>query len=228
MSQAQQQATGLEGHGIVNVARVYWNLSTPALYEEAVRRREALISVDGPLVCRTGQHTGRSPNDKFIVREPSSEDKVWWSKVNRAIDPAQFEAVHQRMLNYCEGKELFVQDCYAGADPAYRLPIRVITERAWHSLFARHLFIPEPDARVRAEHEPQFTVVDFPGFTATPATDKTNSETFILVNFAKRLVIIGGTNYGGEIKKSIFTVMNYLLPLRDTMPMHCSANVGPD
>jgi phosphoenolpyruvate carboxykinase (ATP) len=227
MSQAQQQETGLEGHGIKNVARVYWNLSVSALYEEAVRRREASISVDGPLVCRTGQHTGRSPNDKFIVREPSSEDKVWWSKVNRPIEAAHFDALHQRMLNYCEGKELFVQDCYAGADPRYRLPVRVITEQAWHSLFARHMFIEATDAVGRPVHEPEFTVIDLPGITADPKAHGTNSEVFILLNFAKKLVLIGGTSYAGEIKKSIFTVMNYLLPLRNVLSMHCSANVGP-
>ena len=226
MAQAQQQGTGLEGHGITNVTRVYWNLSIPALYEEAVRRREALISVEGPLVCRTGQHTGRSPNDKFIVREPSSEDKVWWSKVNRPIDAAQFDAVHQRMLNYCEGKELFVQDCYAGADPRYRLPVRIITEQAWHSLFARHMFIEVPEASGGPAHTPEFTVIDMPGLTADPKQHGTNSEVFVLLNFAKKLVLIGGTSYAGEIKKSIFTVMNYLLPLRDVMSMHCSANVG--
>ena len=225
MAQAQQE-TGLEGHGITNVSRVYWNLSTPALYEEAVRRREALISVEGPLVCRTGQHTGRSPNDKFIVREPSSEDKVWWSKVNRPIEAAQFDAVHQRMLNYCEGKELFVQDCYAGADPRYRMPVRIITEQAWHSLFARHMFIEVPGASGGPAHEPEFTVIDLPGLTADPKEHGTNSEVFVLLNFAKKLVLIGGTSYAGEIKKSIFTVMNYLLPLRDVMSMHCSANVG--
>ena len=226
MAQAQQQETGLEAHGIKNVARVYWNQSVPALYEEAVRRREASISVHGPLVCRTGQHTGRSPNDKFIVREPSSEQKVWWSHVNRPIDGEYFDAVHQQMLNYCEGKELFVQDCYAGADPRYRLPVRIITEQAWHSLFARHLFIEVPDAAGREAHTPQFTVIDMPGFTADPKAHGTNSEVFILLNFSKKLVLIGGTSYAGEIKKSIFTVMNYLLPLRDVMSMHCSANVG--
>jgi phosphoenolpyruvate carboxykinase (ATP) len=227
MAQAQQQETGLEAHGITNVARVYWNLSVPALYEEAVRRREALMSVDGPLVCRTGQHTGRSPNDKFIVRESSSEDRVWWSKVNRGIDARHFDAVHQQMLSYCEGKELFVQDCYAGADPRYRLPARIITEQAWHSLFARHMFIESPDAVGRAVHTPEFTVIDLPGLTADPKTHGTNSEVFILLNFAKKLVLIGGTSYAGEIKKSIFTVMNYLLPLRNVMSMHCSANIGP-
>ena len=226
MAQAQQQGTGLEVHGITNVTRVYWNLNTPALYEEAVRRREALISAAGPLVCRTGQHTGRSPNDKFIVREPSSEDKVWWSNVNRAITAPQFDAVHQRMLNYCEGKELFVQDCFAGADPRYRLPVRIITEQAWHSLFARHMFIEVPDATGRPAHTPEFTVIDLPGLTADPKQHGTNSEVFVLLNFAKKLVLIGGTSYAGEIKKSIFTVMNYLLPLREVMSMHCSANVG--
>jgi phosphoenolpyruvate carboxykinase (ATP) len=227
MTQAQQ-ATGLEVHGLHNVARVYWNLSVPALYEEAVRRREGSISVDGPIVCRTGQHTGRSPNDKFIVREPSSAEQVWWSKVNRPIEAAHFDALEQRMLRYCEGKEVFVQDCYAGADSRYRLAVRVITEQAWHSLFARHMFIQAKGAEGRAVHAtPEFTVIDVPGLTADPKTHGTNSEVFILLNFAKRLVLIGGTSYAGEIKKSIFTVMNYILPLRNVMSMHCSANVGP-
>ena len=221
-----QQATGLEEHGIQNVARVYWNLSVPALYEEAVRRREALMAAEGPLVCRTGQHTGRSPNDKFIVREPSSEDKVWWSKVNRPIEPQFFEALHRRMANYVEGRELFVQECFAGADPRYRLRIRIITEQAWHSLFARHMFIDLPDAGDRPAHTPDFTVIDMPGLHADPSSNGTNSEVFILLNFARKLVLIGGTSYAGEIKKSIFTVMNYVLPLRNVLSMHCSANVG--
>ncbi|HET7617958.1 MAG TPA: phosphoenolpyruvate carboxykinase [Vicinamibacterales bacterium] len=227
MSQTQEMS-GLEAHGIQNVARVYWNLSIPALYEEAVRRREALISIDGPIVCRTGQHTGRSPNDKFIVREPSTEQHVWWSKVNRALVPENFDAVHERMLTYLEGKELFVLDAHAGADPKYRLPIRVITEQAWHSLFARHMFIPETDPNARATHKPQFTLIDMPGLTAEPRKHGTNSEVFILLNFAKKLVLIGGTTYAGEIKKSIFTVMNYLLPRQQVLSMHCSANVGAE
>src|SRR5512134_2942911 len=226
MSQAHP-ATGLEHHGITNVARVYWNHSVPALYEEAVRRREAIISADGPLVCRTGQHTGRSPNDKFIVQEPSSADRVWWGKVNRPIAPRHFDALHQRLLNYVEGRELFVQDCYAGADPRYRLPVRVITEQAWHSLFARHIFIDVPDTTGVPAHKPEFTVIDMPGLHAEPGLHGTNSEVFIILNFARRMVLIGGTSYAGEIKKSIFTVMNYLLPIRNVMSMHCSANVGP-
>ena len=221
------QATGLEAHGITNVARVHWNMSVPALYEEAVRRREGAMSADGPLVCRTGQHTGRSPNDKFIVREASSADTIWWSKVNRPIEAAHFDALYHRLLTYVEGKELFVQDCYAGADERYRLPIRIITEQAWHSLFARHMFIEVPDTTGRPAHIPEFTVIDMPGLHADPVRHGTNSEVFIIVNFAEKLVLIGGTSYAGEIKKSIFTVMNYLLPLRQVLSMHCSANVGP-
>ena len=218
---------GLEAFGFQRAAEVHWNLSVPALYEQAVRRREGVISIDGPIVCDTGQHTGRSPNDKFIVREPSSEAHVAWGKVNRAASEASFAALLSKMQAHVAGKDLFVLDAWAGADPAYRLAIRVITERAWHNLFARHLFIPELDPAAQRRHEPQFTVIDLPGVTASPAEDKTNSETFILLDFAKRLVLIGGTNYAGEIKKSIFTIMNYLLPLKSVMPMHCSANVGP-
>jgi phosphoenolpyruvate carboxykinase (ATP) len=213
-------ALGIEG------ATVHWNLGVAALYEEAIRRGEGTLSADGPIVCITSPHTGRSPNDKFVVKEASSEAHVDWGKVNRPIDPAKFDALHARMLKALEGKELFVQDVYAGADPAYRLPVRLITEKAWHSLFVHHMFINETDDAVRLQHDPQFTVIDIPSFKADPAVDGTRSETFILLNFAKKLVLIGGTNYAGEMKKSIFTVMNYLLPLRDTMPMHCSANVG--
>jgi phosphoenolpyruvate carboxykinase (ATP) len=223
---SQVQEPGLELEGMMNLARVHWNLSVPALYEETVRRREGLMAEDGPLVCRTGQHTGRSPNDKFIVKEPSSADRVWWGKVNRPIEPESFDALHKHLLAYVQGKELFVLDAYAGADPQYRLPIRIITEMAWHNLFARHLFIREADPRRLASHKPKFTVIDIASFTADPARHGTNSETFILVNLAKRLVLIGGTTYAGEIKKSIFTVMNYLLPLRNVLSMHCSANVG--
>ena len=228
MAQVQPHGVGLEPHGIGNVARVHWNLGVPALCEETIRRREGLIAAEGPIVCRTGQHTGRSPNDKFLVEEPSSSDRVWWSKVNRPMSPRHFDALHQRLLNYVEGRELFVQDCYAGADPRYRLPIRIITDQAWHSLFARHLFIDIPEAIGRPAHSPEFTVIDLPGLHADPALHGTNSEVFIVLNFAKRLVLIGGTSYAGEIKKSIFTVMNYLLPLRNILSMHCSSNVGPD
>jgi phosphoenolpyruvate carboxykinase (ATP) len=222
----EERKVGLEAVGITDPAKVHWNLSVAALYEEAVRRNEGVIASEGPLVCSTGAHTGRSPNDKFIVKEPSSEQNVAWGKVNRPIDASRFEGLLTRMQAYVANRELYVLDAWAGADPSYRLPIRVVTERAWHSLFARHLFIPEIDRAAQLRHEPQFTVIDAPGFKAVPQKDGTNSETFILLDFAKRLVIVGGTNYAGEIKKSIFTIMNYLLPLRDVMPMHCSANIG--
>ncbi len=217
---------GLEEHGIRNVNAIYWNLSTPMLYEEAIRRREGRLVHLGPLVVRTGQHTGRSPNDKFIVKEPSSADKVWWGKVNRPMEPSHFEALYRRLLAYLQGRDLFVQDCFAGADPQYRLPIRVITETAWHSLFARDMFIQaEPEGL--AVHVPQFTVINVPNFHAIPEVDGTRSEVLIVLNFEKRLVLIGGTQYAGEIKKSIFSVLNYLLPQQGVLSMHCSANIGP-
>ena len=226
MTATVQQRPGLEVHGIVNPGRVFWNLSVAALYEEAIDRHEGLIGEGGPLVCLTGQHTGRSPNDKFVVREPLSEEDVWWGKVNRPIAAADFDAVRKALLTYLQGKELFVRDCFAGADPDFRLPIRVITETAWHNLFARHMFIEDPATDRPGSHQPEFTVINVPGFHADPSVHGTNSEVFILVNFAQRLVLIGGTSYAGEIKKSIFTVMNYLLPRRKVMPMHCSANIG--
>ncbi len=218
---------GLENHGIKNVNSVYWNLSTPALYEEAIRRREGRLAHLGPLVVRTGQHTGRAPNDKFIVHEPTSEDKVWWGKVNRPMEPANFETLYRRLLAYLQGRDVFVQDCFAGADLQYRVPIRVITETAWHSLFARDMFIQATPEQL-AEHVPQFTLINVPNFHAIPEVDGTRSEVFIVLNFEKRLVLIGGTQYAGEIKKSIFTLMNYLLPQQNVLSMHCSANIGPN
>jgi phosphoenolpyruvate carboxykinase (ATP) len=197
------------------------------LYEEAIRRREGRLAHLGPLVVRTGQYTGRAPNDKFIVREPSSVDKVWWGKVNRPMEPDSFEALRRRLLAYLQGKDLFVQDCFAGADPDYRLPIRVITETAWHSLFARDMFIQAKREEL-AVHVPQFTVLHVPNFHALPELDGTHSEVFVIINFGQRLVLVGGTQYAGEIKKSIFTVLNYLLPQQSVLSMHCSANIGAE
>jgi len=225
MSTEVDRARGLDREGI-RTDRVRWNLSTAALYEEAVRRQEGLIAAAGPLSCRTGQHTGRSPNDKFVVRDPAhaSEREIEWGKVNRPMEPAQFETLHSDLLSSLAGRELFVQDVYAGADPAYRLPVRVITEYAWHSLFCRNLFIDDPQAAEDAS--PQFTIIDSPSFKADPARHGSNSDVVIAVNFGKRLVLIGGTSYAGEMKKSIFSILNYLLPLRGVLSMHCSANVG--
>ena len=216
----------LQTSGISNPGRVHWNRGTAALYEEAIRRNEGVITEGGPLVCLTGVHTGRSPNDKFLVQEPTSQDNVWWGSVNRPIESERFRALQQSTLASLDGKELFVQDCFAGADPEYRLPVRIITERAWHSLFARTMFLPSPAGTEPGGHAPEFTVIDVPSMEADPAVHGTNSGVFIVMDFSQRLVLIGGTSYAGEIKKSIFTVMNYLLPLRDVFPMHCSANLG--
>jgi len=224
MSTEVERDRGLEREGI-RAGRVYWNLPIAALYEEAVRRDEGVIAAEGPLVCRTGQHTGRSPNDKFVVRDAMSEATVDWGKVNRPIDEQQFDALHRDILAALAGKELFVLDCFAGADPKYRLPVRVINEYAWHNLFCRNLFIDDPAAA--AAGAPQFTVIDAPGVKANPKHHGSNSDVMIAVNFRRKLVLIVGTSYAGEMKKSIFTVLNYILPLRNVLSMHCSANVGP-
>jgi phosphoenolpyruvate carboxykinase (ATP) len=221
-----ERAHGLEALGIVRSGRVHWNLSPAALYEEAIRRSEAMLAAEGPLVARTGQHTGRAPNDKFVVREPESEKHVHWGAVNRDISAEKFDALHRDMMAYLQDKDLFVLDAWAGADAKYRLPIRVINEFAWHSLFARNMFIPELDADKRFAHRPEYTVIDAPKFQADPARHGTRSDVFILVNFGKKLVLIGGTHYAGEIKKSIFSILNYTLPLQGVLSMHCSANIG--
>jgi phosphoenolpyruvate carboxykinase (ATP) len=223
MSTGVERARGLERNGITT-DRARWNLSPAALYEEAVRRDEGVIADEGPLACRTGQHTGRSPNDKFVVREPTSEAEIAWGTVNRPMDPAQFDLLHRDLLSTIEGKDLFVLDCFAGADPKYRLAVRIINEFAWHNLFCRNLFIDDPAAAQASS--PQFTVIDAPSFKADPKRHGTNSDVVIAVNFAKKLVLVGGSSYAGEMKKSIFSVLNYLLPLQGVLPMHCSANVG--
>ena len=216
---------GLESYGVRNVRTAFWNLDAAALYEQAIRHDEGMLAQGGPLVVRTGQHTGRSPNDKFIVDEASSRDGVSWGKVNRPIDEARFASIKARMLAYLQNRDLFVQDCYAGADPDYRLKVRVITESAWHNLFARNMFI-QPPVEALAQFEPEFTVIQAPNFHGEGEADGLNSEVLVLVNFAERLVLIGGTSYAGEIKKSVFSILNYLLPERGVLPMHCSANVG--
>jgi len=219
---------GLENHGLTRLNRVYWNLPAAALYEEAVFRAEGCIAVEGPLVVKTGKHTARAAADKFITREQTTEDKVWWGEYNRPFTAENFNQLLVRMQGYLQGRDVFVQDLYAGADPAYRLPIRVITEKAWHSLFARTMFLKPANFDAYRKHVPEFTIIVAPGFNASPIIDGTRTETFIVANFAERLAIIGGTAYGGEIKKTIFTVLNFQLPLEGVFPMHCSANVGPE
>jgi phosphoenolpyruvate carboxykinase (ATP) len=220
-----QSEYGIEHAGVVNAARVYWNLTPSALVEEAVRRSEGLVSADGALVVTTGKHTGRSPNDKFIVKEPGSSERIDWGKTNKPISPEAFDRLHARVAAYMQSRDLFVQDARAGASGG--VPIRVITTHAWHSLFARTMFI-RPTRDERAAAVPEFTVLHAPHFKAQPDIDGTASETFIIINYAKKLVLIGGTEYAGEIKKSIFSSLNYLMPLRGVLPMHASINVGRD
>ncbi|MBV9211620.1 MAG: phosphoenolpyruvate carboxykinase (ATP), partial [Acidobacteria bacterium] len=213
---------GLDNYGISEAGAVYWNLNTPELYEIIAQRGEGIFSDHGALIVDTGEHTGRAAKDKAIVKEPASADKVWWGEVNKEFSQEKFNALKERMMAHLKERDLFVQDTFVGADPRYQLPVRIITELAWHSLFARTMFI-----RKSAEnHQPEFTVINIPSFTADPERDGTRAATFILVDFSQKLVLIGGTSYAGETKKSVFTLMNYLLPQRDVMSMHCSANVG--
>lgn len=217
---------GIENHGVQNAARVFWNLSPSGLVEEALSRQESRLSADGALVITTGKHTGRSPNDKFIVKEPSSQEHIDWGKTNRPMTAEAFDRMHARMLAYMQDRDLFVTDARGGAAEGHALPVRVVSTHATHSLFARTMLLRLSDEE-KAAHVPEFTVLHAPTFKANPELDGTNSETFILVHYGKGLVLIGGTLYAGEIKKSVFSVLNYKLPLRGVLPMHASVNVGP-
>jgi phosphoenolpyruvate carboxykinase (ATP) len=219
---------GLEHHGLTNLNQVYWNLPVEALYEETVFRREGQISAGGPIIVNTGKHTARSANDKFVVREDSTSHNVWWGEYNRPFNTDKFNETYDRLMGYLQGRDLFVQDCYAGADPNYRLAVRIITELAWHSVFARTMLIPCATKEEYQHFVPEFTVIAVPSFKSLPQIDNTPGNTFILLNFDQKMCIIGNTGYGGEIKKSVFTIMNYLLPLEGVLSMHCSANMGKD
>ncbi len=201
------------------------NQSVAELYEDAIRHGEGLLAADGPLVVRTGRHTGRSPQDKFIVDEPSSHDKIWWGTVNRPISEAHYDRLRARLVAYCAERDLYAQDCLIGADPVHQRRLRVITETAWASIFARNLF-RRPSAEDHRGFEPNFTIICVPSFRADPATDGTRTETAILLHLERMEIIIVGTEYAGEIKKSAFTVMNYLMPDEGVLPMHSSVNVG--
>ena len=212
-------------HGIAPKA-IHANLNTPALIEQALHRGEGSLTRDGAFVAVTSPHTGRSPKDKFVVDEPASSAHVWWEK-NAKMDGASFDRLHAAVRDHLNGQELFVQDLFGGADPSYRLPVRFFTPNAWHALFVRNMFI-RPEPAELAGFEPRFTVLHAPEFQADPGTHGVRSGTVIALNFAKRLIIIAGTRYAGEMKKSIFTVLNYLLPQQGVLPMHCSANIGPE
>ncbi len=219
---------GLELHGINQVKAEYWNLSPTVMVEEALCRGEGHLSEDGALIVDTRPYTGRSPKDKYIVQHPTDgEDPIFWCSINQPLSPAQYDRLFAKVQGYLKDKEVYVRDMLAGADPEYQLPIRVISESVYQSLFAYNLFI-RPPTEALAEHKPAFTVIAVPGLLADPATDGTRTGTFIVLDLKSNTLLIGGSRYAGEIKKSIFTVMNYLLPLRGVLSMHCSANVGKD
>ncbi len=211
---------------LLNRKNVHFNLAPGPLVEHAIRRGEAKLAANGAVVAYTGR-TGRSPKDKFVVKDSLTADKVAWGPVNQTFDPAKFDALYERVIEHLRSRELFVQDLYCGSDPSYRLSIRVVNEQAWHNLFVRQLFI-RPTAAELKTHAAEFTVIAAPEFHAEPGRDGTNSGAFIMVNFTRRMVLIGGTAYAGEMKKSIFSVMNFLLPQHNVFPMHCSANIGRD
>ncbi len=218
---------GLEGHGLRTSGRVHWNQSTPMLYEQALRRGDAQLAEGGALVVDTGQHTGRSPKDKFVVQEPGSEERIWWGDVNRPIAEERFDGLREKVAAHLGDRDVYVVDAFAGADPAHRISLRVVTDSPWHALFARTLFI-EPSEDEILVHAPQALVLHAPAVEADPERDGTRSGTFVCLHPSRSEIVIGGTFYAGEIKKSIFTLMNDRLPLEGVLPMHCSANVGED
>ena len=218
----------LDNHGLVQLDQVYWNLPDAALYEEIVFRNEGRVANGGPIIVNTGKHTARAAADKFIVREEGTENKIWWGVYNRPFSSEKFNALMTRVQAYAQGEEFFVQDCYVGADPEYRMAIRVITEKAWHSLFARNMFITTEDKDELKKFVPEFTLITIPGFKVDPKIDGTRTDTGIVLNFETNTAVIANSLYGGEIKKSVFTLLNFLLTFKDVLPMHCSANVGKD
>lgn len=215
---------GLDYLGLKNNTNIYWNLNPSQLYELALENGEAMLTDKMAIRILTGKYTGRSPQDKFIVNEPSTSESIDWGDVNQPISDEIFDDLHQKMIDYLSDKNLYVKDLYAGADPDYRLNVRVVSQVAYHALFAHNMFI-RPDKDELKNHDPEFTVLAAPQFQADPETDGTRSSTFILCNFKKKLILIGGTLYSGEVKKGIFSVLNYLLPQQDVMAMHCSANM---
>ena len=219
---------GLENHGLVHLDQVFWNLPTPALYEEAVFRGEGHVVYGGPLLLTTGKHTARAAADKFIVKQHSTAGQIDWGEYNRPCSEENFNNMLGRLQAFLQGEELFVQDVYAGADLEYQIPIRVITDRAWQSLFARNMFMNVKSLEEHKNFVPEFTLIASPSFKSDPRVDGTRSETAMMINFDERLAVVADSSYGGEIKKTIFTVLNFLLPLQGVMAMHCSANVGAD
>jgi len=220
-------AHGLDEQNISTDKNVYWNMNAEILYEHTIGQNAGVIGKGGALVVETGVHTGRSANDKFMVKEQSSEDNIWWGKVNVSITEENFDKIHDRVLAYLDQRDLYVQDLYGGTDPAYRIAVRTISSSPWHSLFIRNLLV-RPEYGELGEFAPEFTILHAPEMKIDPTEVGTSSETVITINMAKKLVLIVGTSYAGEMKKSVFSILNYLLPAQGIMPMHCSANIGKD
>ena len=219
-------AFGADIFGFRNLAEVFWNLGTAPLYEHALRNNEAELTADGALCAETGVFTGRSPKDKFTVRDANTDGMMWWAG-NQSITPEQFQVLHEDFIRHAEGMTLFAQDLYGGADPKFHIKVRVYTELAWHSLFIRTL-LRRPEAAELAGFTPELTIVDLPSFRADPKRHGVRSENVVAIDFTRKIVLIGGSQYAGEMKKSVFTTLNYYLPAQGVMPMHCSANVGPE
>src|SRR5712692_8611360 len=215
----------LEEYGLVNLGQIHWNLAPAVLVEHALAREEGVLAANGAFAATTGTHTGRSPKDKFIVSNEEYAAKIWWGENNHPMSPETFEVVRRSLAAYLQGRDVYVLDAAAGADPGYRMPIQVITELAWHDLFARQLFLRSNESDLTSQ-SPGFTILCVPNFQTDPRTHGTRSEAAIIIDFEERLVLIAGTQYAGEMKKSIFTVLNFILPAEGVLPMHCSANVG--
>ena len=217
----------LDAQGIETRANIHWNLTTAPLVEHAVSQGEGMLAKDGPLVVQTGKHTGRSAQDRFVVRNATSESTVWWGKSNRPMEVDAFDRLYTDFLEALKAKEtLFVSDLYGGSQPEHRVKVRVINELAWHNHFIRTMLV-RPEASELAGFVPEYTIIDLPSFRADPSRHGCRSETIIAVNLEKKLILIGGTAYAGEMKKSVFGLLNFLLPAKGIMPMHCSANIGP-
>jgi phosphoenolpyruvate carboxykinase (ATP) len=217
----------LEEYGLVNLGNIHWNLSPPELVEHALARREGKLASNGAFAATTGPYTGRTPKDKFIVSNEEIAAKIWWGEINHPMKREQFDAVRSSLSAYLQGRDVFVLDAAAGADPDYRMPIQVITEFAWHNLFARQLFL-RSNERDLSNPRAGFTILCVPNFHTDPRVHGTRSAAAIIIDFEERLVLICGTQYAGEMKKSVFTILNFILPAEGVLPMHCSANVGPN
>ncbi len=224
----KSQKTGLEATGIKKVKEAHWNLTAAELIETAIQNKEGHLTDTGAIMCDTGKFTGRSPKDRYIVKDSYTEEKVWWGNINIPFSPENFDRIYNKMLGYLEERKVYVRDAYAGADKTHRLRLRVINTMAWHNLFCYNMFIRPEEYKLK-DFDPNFTIICCPEFEADPETDGVRQENFAIVNFTKKMILIGGTAYSGEMKKGIFSVLNFLLPTEEgVLPMHCSANMGPE